>query len=155
MENAKSVKNNDSTAAPAAPRAPTIFLAFRKKRGRPPKWRKSLPQEIVAWFRAQTEYPQFEAYAEYIDVGAPTLYRWANEHPDLRESMDRCNAIQRKVLNEKALTNKYNANYARFVGINIGMVGENSILRTQNQTNMAVSGGLSINWVGSDSTSQR
>jgi hypothetical protein len=122
--------------------------------GRPSKYRKEYCQQILDYFDSTAVlFPTFEGYAnKVLDIGCRSLYDWASKHEEFSHSMEKCAEKQKERLIDGGLGNKYNSSFARFVGLNLGMKSENSFQQVVSSNETRVSGGLSINWVGKDSS---
>lgn len=57
--------------------------------------------------------PKSEGLALYLGVARSTIYKWAQEHEDFSDILDRINAEQANRLINNGLSGKYNANIAK------------------------------------------
>ena len=123
--------------------------------GRPSKYRQEYCSEIIDWFTTYPDFPTFEGYSNRIlGVSMTRLYDWGRSHEEFRSSMERCSQIQKERLCNKALKNEYNSNFARFVAYNLGMSSESSAVQ-RIQSDINVQGSVSVNWIGTDSTTNQ
>lgn len=73
---------------------------------------------MLTYFRGEERYPQFEEFADIINVTTETLNNWCNEHEEFRAIHFRCKEIQRMKLNKFALLGVFNSSYAKFIAAN-------------------------------------
>ncbi len=74
--------------------------------------------EMVKYFHTYSGYPTFELFADSIGVIDDTLRNWCEEFPQFRHAYKRCMNIQKGKLIDNTLSEKYNANFAKFVAVN-------------------------------------
>ena len=73
---------------------------------------------MLTYFRGDERYPQFEEFADKINVTGNTLNNWRAEYEEFNEVYERCHEIQRMKLNKFALLGTFNASYAKFIAVN-------------------------------------
>ena len=74
--------------------------------------------KMLKYFRSDEKYPQFEEFADSIDVTLNTLNNWRADHEEFNEVYERCHEIQRMKLNKYALIGTFNSSYAKFIAVN-------------------------------------
>ena len=82
------------------------------------KYEEKYCDEMLKYFRGKEKYPQFEEFADSINVTTETLNNWCSEHEEFRAVYDRCVQIQRMKLNKFALLGVFNSSYAKFIAVN-------------------------------------
>lgn len=65
------------------------------------------------------EIPTLLSFARSIGVSAKVLSEWQNRHPEFREACARAKDIGASLLSERALTGRYNAQFAQFAAKNL------------------------------------
>ena len=111
--------------------------------GRPTKYKKKYCQELIDYFdRPPTEplykrtfyvngqvksedpviqphvFPTFEGFARYIGVSKVTLLAWCDEHEEFLNAYTRAKEIQEDVWLQESMAGRYNAQFAKFFGVN-------------------------------------
>lgn len=81
---------------------------------------------MLTYFRGEERYPQFEEFADMINVTGNTLNNWRAEYEEFNEVYERCHEIQRMKLNKFALMGTFNASYAKFIAVNHHGMSEKS-----------------------------
>lgn len=90
------------------------------------KYKKEYCQKMIDYFHAYEGYPTFELFADSIDTTDDTLRNWCENYPDFATAYARCKNIQKGKLVDGALSERYNANFAKFVAVNCHGMKERS-----------------------------
>ena len=88
--------------------------------------------QMLSYFRSEEKYPQFEEFADLINVTTSTLNNWKAEHKEFNDIYERCLQVQRMKLNKFALLGVFNAAYAKFIAVNHHGMAE----KTENDANI-------------------
>lgn len=75
-------------------------------------------ERMLKYFRSGEKYPQFEEFADSINVTTETLNNWREKHEEFDAVYVRCKELQRMKLNKFALLGTFNASYAKFIAVN-------------------------------------
>ena len=123
--------------------------------GRPTKYKERYCQELVDYFtvpmpdpgnpHSMCYYPTFYGFCARINVDDEIIADWCKAHEEFHRAYKKACNLAKNQLVHGGLTNKYNSNFAKFVGANIGMVSEN----TKAEVNQSVSypTGISIRFI--------
>jgi hypothetical protein len=133
---------------------PTTYVrkttrVYKTKTGRPTKYRPEFCQDIIDYFKKGETggyYPTLDGFCCTISCTPQMITDWCGEHPEFKQAKEAAQVFGRQQLVQGALTNRYNANFARFVGINLGMISENSQAKVANTHEFP--SGININFVG-------
>jgi hypothetical protein len=92
--------------------------------GRPTDYKPEYCQMMLDFFDVGgTEIPErlptFTGFAATIGKTRKTIRDWRKDNPEFLTTFMRCKDRQREVWLQNALTNKYNPQFAKFVGINV------------------------------------
>ena len=91
------------------------------------KYDKKYCEAMLLYFRGEEKYPQFEEFADSINVTVDTISRWRDEHEEFKTVYDRCVQLQRMKLNKFALLGVFNASYAKFIAVNHHGMAEKTV----------------------------
>lgn len=64
------------------------------------------------------EFPTFQDFANFIGVDVVTLERWRDKHPEFCRAYARAKQIQEGVWIRESMAGRYNAQFAKFFGVN-------------------------------------
>lgn len=64
--------------------------------------------------------PTREGMADYLDIAQSTLYKWAGEHPEFSEPLERANNKQAKMLISGGLANRFQPTIVKLMLANHG-----------------------------------
>lgn len=64
------------------------------------------------------EFPTFQGFASKIGVHVDTLHEWKDKHPEFSEAYTCAKQIQENIWLVNSMGNLYNAQFAKFFGIN-------------------------------------
>jgi len=64
------------------------------------------------------ELPTFQGFAHEIGVDITTLERWAAKHKEFCRAYARAKQIQENIWLQESMTGRYNAQFAKFFGVN-------------------------------------
>jgi sugar-specific transcriptional regulator TrmB len=89
-------------------------------RGRPTKYNPEYCQDIIEYFKSEANetLPLFEEYATNLDISKSTLYKWAEDHKDFSDAMQKAKQIQETKWIQKSLANEVNVKFSIFMGKN-------------------------------------
>ncbi len=95
-----------------------------KKMGAPTKYKPEYCQNIITFFVSQLttikpKLPFFSGYARKIGVNTDTLHEWKKTHKDFSEAYKKCKDVQKEILINAALQNKFNPSVSIFTAKNI------------------------------------
>lgn len=96
------------------------------------KYQTEYCDRMLRYFRSEEKYPQFEEFADSIDVTTETLNNWREKHEEFADVYARCKELQRMKLNKFALLGTFNASYAKFIAVNHHGMAE----KTENDSNI-------------------
>ena len=91
---------------------------FKKGNQAASKYDPEYCDRMLAYFRSEEKYPQFEEFADSINVTGNTLNNWRSDHEEFNAVYERCLEIQRMKLNKFALLGVFNSSYAKFIAVN-------------------------------------
>lgn len=91
---------------------------FTKGNSAASKYDEAYCDRMLSYFRSDEKYPQFEEFADSINVTTETLNNWREGHPEFDAVYVRCKELQRMKLNKFALLGTFNASYAKFIAVN-------------------------------------
>lgn len=111
--------------------------------GRPTKYKKEYCQELIDYFDQPPqeplykktyfingqvksedpvvqpqEFPTFQGFAHFIGIDVVTLERWRDKHPEFCRAYTRAKQIQEDVWLRESMAGRYNAQFAKFFGVN-------------------------------------
>ena len=123
--------------------------------GRPTKYKPSYCQDLVNYFtiptptignpRAMEYYPTMYGFCARIGVDDEIIADWCKKWPDFHRAYKTACNLAKNQLVHGALSNKYNSNFAKFVGVNIGMISEHTKAEVANTHEFPT--GININFV--------
>lgn len=82
------------------------------------KYKEEYCDKMLKFFEECEEeerYPSFSKFARSIGVHESTLYIWADKYPSFRNTKTECEAIQRDLLVNNALIEKFNPAFTKFL----------------------------------------
>lgn len=112
--------------------------------GRPTKYKREYCEKLLEYFRVPereifykktyfnngilkseepitdtpVDLPTFQAFADSIDVDMDTLENWAKKHKEFFGAYARAKQIQEAIWLQESLSGRYNAQFAKFFGVN-------------------------------------
>lgn len=75
------------------------------------KTRKPIPDGPI-------DLPTFQGFADSINVDMAQLQRWQDKHSEFRIAYTRAKQIQEAIWLQESLSGRYNAQFAKFFGVN-------------------------------------
>src|SRR3990167_9912462 len=91
----------------------------------------SYAQDTVdAHGKAQIRIPKAEGMALYLGISRSTLYKWAGEHDQFSDIVERMNQMQAERLIDKSISGEYNATIAKLLLIKHGYSDKQEIDHT-------------------------
>jgi len=128
--------------------------------GRPSKFKTRYCQELIDYFKipnpnpgnpqAMAYYPTMDGFCCLIGITPQTITDWCKAHEEFSQAYAIAQSYGRQQLVHGGLTEKYNSNFARFVGINIGMISEHTKAETVNQNTHSFPAGINVTFVSAD-----
>lgn len=130
----------------------------RKKHpgGRPTKYKPEYCQDLIDYFRvprpdpanpqSMAYFPTLDGWCCTIGITRQTISDWVKVHPEFSHSYDISQQLGRNQLMHGGLSEKYNASFAKFVGVNLGMISEHTKTESKVDANVNVTG-ININFV--------
>lgn len=125
--------------------------------GRPTKYRPRYCQDLIDYFKVPTPepgnphamayYPTMYAFAARIGVSDETIADWCKKYPDFLRAYSTAQQLGRAQLVHGGLNEIYNSNFAKFVGINVGLISEHSKAETVNQNINTYPTGITISFI--------
>lgn len=114
-----------------------IKTQFKKGHTLSAKYKPEYCQVMIDYFRDDTiPFPTFELFAASIGVINNTLLNWADKYSQFKNIYEQCKEIQKGKLLQGAMTDKYNAQFAKFFAINnCNMRESTNVAMTANVTN--------------------
>lgn len=111
--------------------------------GRPTKYKKKYCKEIIEFFDREPEgprlkrtfyangvlkseepiteakeFPTFQGFAKHIGVSMSRLTEWRDKYPEFQAAYTRAKEIQEGVWLSESMAGRYNAQFAKFFGVN-------------------------------------
>lgn len=133
--------------------------------GRPTEYNEAMllkAQEYLSWANdtvdsngtTQIRLPKAEGMALYIGIHRSTLYRWAEEHPEFSDILERMNQIQADRVIDKAMSGQYNSQIAKLLLGKHGYSDKQEIDHTSAGKAIPILGGLSKHVPDNDSSQE-
>ena len=128
--------------------------------GRPTKYTEDLPEKLLAFFDVELDtirekevagkdgmfkvqevvpnrLPTVEGFCKKLKISKSTFHEWVQKYPDFSNALGKAKAMQMNHLMQHTLEGTYNANFAKFLAINISEYRE-KIETTVEQTNINI-----------------
>ena len=115
--------------------------------GRPSKYKPIFCKKLVEFVSTASKekpFPTIEGFAIKYKINPSTIQDWQKEFPEFTVSCNTAKAIMKERLMDGALTNNFNASFAKFVGVNLGMLSEHT--KAEVQTNVTGEIKVKIDW---------
>ena len=121
--------------------------------GRPTKYHKDLPTELVDFFNVDLErdiydedadgnktfrctkpnrLPTVEGFCKKTMISKATFHAWVKKYPDFLNALGLCKQMQMNHLIQHTLENTYNPGFAKFLAINISDYSDKTEVETSN-----------------------
>lgn len=114
----------------------------KNKGGRPTKYTEDMPKIMLEWFdrpldqikkvevatpkgiqvlneERPNRLPTVEGFCRFLGIHKDTLHEWRKKHKLFADALRKCKAIQMEHLIQHTLEGSYNANFAKFLAVNI------------------------------------
>lgn len=126
-----------------------------RSRGRPSKYKPEYCQDLIDYFRvprpdpanpnSMAYFPTMYGFAARVGVSDETIADWCKKYPDFLRAYTIAQQLGRNQLIHGGLSEKYNASFAKFVGVNMGMISEHSKAEVANTHTFP--SGININFI--------
>ena len=101
------------------------------KVGHPTDYKEKYCEELIQYFSDETEvFQTIEEFASKIRVSDDTIVNWTRAHPEFLAAYNYAKQKQKTKLIKNGLIETYNSNFAKFVGVNLGMKDKIEIINT-------------------------
>lgn len=130
--------------------------------GRPTKYRPHYCQDLIDYFtvprpdpgnpQGMVYFPTMYGFAGRIGISDDTIADWCKKYPEFLRAYTIAQQLGRNQLIHGGLSEKYNASFAKFVGVNMGLISEHSKNESVNTNINTYPQGITVNFVQSDKT---
>jgi len=130
------------------------------KLGRPTKYKPHYCQDLIDYFtvprpdlgnpQGMVYFPTMYGFAARVGVSDETIAEWCHHYPDFSRAYTIAQQLGRNQLIHGGLTEKYNASFAKFVGVNMGLISEHSKSENVNQNINTFPSGIQVHFISTD-----